>query len=169
MKSSVELDRILDVLIAHDVACIVVGGVAAVLQGAPIVTLDVDIVHQRTAANVTRLITALTSLGACYRHQHGRRIDPRADALSGPGHNLFMTNLGPLDALGALDGDDYDKLLGDVVWVDYGEARIQVLSLERLIEVKRAAGRPKDLRMLPELEATLAVIRARGAPREDDK
>ena len=51
--------------------------------------------------------------------------------------------------------------LADVVWLEYGDARVPVLGLERLIAVKRAAGRPKDLRVLPELEATLRRVRAR--------
>ena len=49
----------LDVLSAHAVDFIVVGGVAAVLGGAPISTFDVDIVHARDDANVARLVSAL--------------------------------------------------------------------------------------------------------------
>ena len=103
-QGSIRLDEALQALVEHEVQFIVVGGVAAVLQGAPIVTIDLDIVHARDASNVARLKTALDSLGAIYRHQHGRRIPARASVLAGPGHNLMQTSVGPIDALGSLDG-----------------------------------------------------------------
>ena len=158
---SAELDRIVDLLVDAEVEFIVVGGLACVLQGAPIVTHDVDIVHRRDPDNVAKLIAALQTAGAHYRHQHGRVIEPRADALSGPGHNLFTTQLGAIDALGALDGHDYGALLPDAVTIDYRGRPLTVLSLERVVALKRAAARPKDLRVLPELEATLRRIRKR--------
>ena len=157
-----ELDRLLELLCVHEVDCVVVGGLAAVLQGAPIVTFDVDIVHERSVANIARLIAALSHVEARYRTHPDRVIRPRADALTGPGHSLFTTTVGQLDALGALNGSDYEALLPDSVVLDFGGHSIRVLRLERLIEIKRAAGRPKDLRVLPELEATLRRIAERG-------
>lgn len=155
-----ELDRILDALCTGGVRFIVVGGLAAVLQGAPVVTRAIGIVHARDTDNIWRLKAALDELGAIYRHEDGRRIEARADILAGPGHNLMQTRLGAIDALGTLDGDDYEALLPDTDVVPWGDHELAVLGLARLIEIKRRVARPKDLRMLPELEATLARIGA---------
>jgi hypothetical protein len=59
----------LEVLARHHVDFIVVGGVAAVLNGAPVSTFDLDIVHARTDANLDRLMHALGELEAHYRDQ----------------------------------------------------------------------------------------------------
>ena len=58
----------------HGVQFIVVGGVGAVLQGAPISTFDLDIVHSRETENVTRLLAALQGLDAYYRMQPALRL-----------------------------------------------------------------------------------------------
>jgi hypothetical protein len=57
---------------------ILVGGLAAVLQGAPVQTYDVDIVHARTHENVERLLELLNSIDAIFRIQPARRIRPNA-------------------------------------------------------------------------------------------
>jgi hypothetical protein len=59
---------ILETLVTHKVDVIVVGGVSAVLNGAPVMTLDLDVVHSRTPANVGRLLIALAGLDAEYRY-----------------------------------------------------------------------------------------------------
>lgn len=80
-----------------------VGGVSGVLQGAPISTLDLDLVHARAPDNVERVVSALTELDARYRDLTGRVLRPQAAALSGPGHHLLLTNAGPIDMLGQID------------------------------------------------------------------
>lgn len=162
MTAAADIHGLIDALLAGNVEYIVVGGVAAVMQGAPIVTFDLDIVHRRTPENVARLKSVLDGLGAIYRHQHGRRFAAREDILLEQGHNLFSTDLGPLDALGALDGLDFDALLSVSVVVDYRGQALRALGLETLIEIKRTLRRPKDLRVLADLEATLARQRTRG-------
>jgi len=62
-----EFGAILKALIARDVEFVVVGGVSAALQGAPVVTIDLDLVHSREQKNVSRLVTALADLEARYR------------------------------------------------------------------------------------------------------
>ncbi|MCB9740507.1 MAG: hypothetical protein H6747_14685 [Deltaproteobacteria bacterium] len=136
---------------------VVVGAAAAVLQGAPLGTLDLDIVHARTPDNVRRLKAVLDGLDAIYRHQHGRRLAARADILLGPGHNLFETRIGPLDALGALDGADFEALVPLSRWIDYDGRPVRVLGIETLIAMKRRAGRPKDLLAIPILERMLTM------------
>ena len=89
-------------LVEGDVEFIVVGGLACVIQGAPVMTFDVDIVHARTVPNVQRLLTALSGMNGRYRVRPD--LTPSAEALLGPGHHLMQTDHGPLDVLGALQG-----------------------------------------------------------------
>ena len=70
-------------LAAHDVEFIIVGGVAALLQGAPINTIDLDIVYARSPVNVDRALAALADLGAVYRDD-GRRLSPTRSHLESP-------------------------------------------------------------------------------------
>jgi hypothetical protein len=62
---------ILQTLADHQVDFIVIGGVCAVLHGAPVTTFDVDLVHARTPENIERLLRALESLDTIYRGQFG--------------------------------------------------------------------------------------------------
>ena len=66
---------IIQILVTHDVEFIVVGGMAAVLQGAPVHTIDLDIVYALSESNIARLELALTELGAVFRDDP-RQIAP---------------------------------------------------------------------------------------------
>jgi len=150
---------LLRVLAAHEVEFILVGGLAAVLQGAPIVTGDLDIVHRRTGENIAKLLAALGELDAVYRIDPRRR-EPTAAHLSGPGHSLLSTKFCDLDVLGTIFADTgYEGLIDDALELELGEVIVWVLGLERLIESKEYAGRGKDLAVLPALRATLAQSR----------
>ncbi len=152
-----DLTSILDVLLAEKVSFVLVGALAAVAQGAPLMTQDVDIVHARTPENLDRLMTALGKLNARYR---GRSPDnplpPDRRALATTGHSLLMTDLGPLDCLGAIEAErDYDVLVPLSVEVDLDGRRLRVLGLETIVAIKRASQHQKDRLALPVLEATL--------------
>src|SRR5262245_14831862 len=103
---------ILETFTRHGVEFIVVGGVCAVLHGAPLSTFDLDIVHSRTAQNVNRLLAALKDLDADYREQPARRLTPRSSHLMSTGHNLLTTRFGHLDVLGTIGaGHGYEDLV----------------------------------------------------------
>lgn len=147
---------------------IVVGGVGAAIHGCPVTTFDLDIVHERSTANIVRLQEALDSLDAVYRMQPSRRLRPSADALAGPGHHLLLTRNGPLDVLGEIGlGHDYLELeaFSEQVVLGGGGA-IRVLSLEWIIRTKEEVGGVKDLATLDLLRAALAQqkMRASGEP-----
>jgi hypothetical protein len=152
----------LDELCRGEVELIVVGMAAAILQGAPMITQDIDIVHRRTAENVDRLLNVLTTLDAVYRTDN-RRIRPLPSYLLGTGHNLLTTRAGDLDCLGTIDdGLGYEELERDTITIDLGAGlSCRVLELSRLIEIKERAGRPKDLAVLPALRATLDELQKR--------
>src|SRR4051794_5984133 len=104
--------RILECLVEHEVEFVVIGGVAGVLHGSPLVTWDLDLVHARTPENVARICAALATLNAHYRTHPDRRPAPDPVLLLGPGHHLMATSAGRLDLLGAVTGDrDYWALL----------------------------------------------------------
>src|SRR5687767_14368593 len=92
------LTSILDVLLEHQVGFMLVDALAAVAQGAPITTHDVDIVHARTPENLDRLIAALSVMNARYRGRAPEHpLPPDRRALATTGHSLFATDQGPLD------------------------------------------------------------------------
>jgi hypothetical protein len=155
--------EILGLLAANDVEFIVVGMTAGILQGAPVTTLDLDVVHRRTPENVTRLLGVLASLDAVYRHD-SRNLRPRESHLIGPGHQLLTTTHGDLDCLGEIgEGIGYEELLQQTVEMTLSAGTtIRVLCLPALIAAKERAGRPKDLAALPILRATLDELKRRS-------
>lgn len=154
---SPRLTTLLEKLAASDVEFIVVGMLAAVVQGAPVTTHDVDIVHRRTPENVARLVDLLVNeFDARYRERSERVLRPTIEILAGSGHSLLSTNLGPLDVLGAIEGGrDYDALLPLSRQIDLSGHLIRVLGLEAIIELKRGSTRVKDQLVVPVLEETL--------------
>jgi len=157
MAETQDLTSILGVLLEERVEMVLVGALAAVAQGAPVTTHDVDVVHARSVENVGRLMTALGRLNARYRGRPASApLPPDAAALAGPGHSLFVTDLGPLDCLGVIeDGMGYDELLPLSIEIELEGHRLYVLGLETIVGLKRVSPAPKDRLVLPVLEETL--------------
>lgn len=154
-ENATDFSAILAVLARHEVEFIVVGGVCAVLLGAPVATFDVDIVHSRSEQNLARLGGALEELDAHYRDHLPRRAPPARAALATSGHHLLATRYGPWDVSGLIgEDDDYPTLVSksERVRIDR-DVSIRILDLDTLIEVKQKAGRPKDNYMLEILRA----------------
>lgn len=153
----VDFFAILRTLREYGVDFIVAGGVSAVLQGAPIGTFDLDLVHSRDERNISRLVAALEPLNAHYRVQPEKRLKPDGSHLSSPGHQLLMTKFGPLDLLGEVgQARGYEQLLPNAVEMQVEEGLVvRVLGLETLIKVKEETGGEKDLAVLPILRRTL--------------
>lgn len=145
---------VLQTLADHEVDFIVVGGVCAVLHGAPLYTFDLDLVHSRLPDNLDRLQQALQALDAYYREHGERRLRPTLSHLASSGHQLLMTKAGLLDLLGTLSKDrGYDELLPHTVPLTVREGlQVRLLDLATLIAVKEELGRDKD-------KAALAVLR----------
>jgi hypothetical protein len=121
-------------------------------------TFDLDIVHRRTEDNIAHLTAALEELDASFR-MHPRRITPKPSHLSTSGHQLLRTSFGPLDVLGSLDeGRSFEDLLPCSFLLELEDgSRLRVLELSELIAIKKRAGRPKDIAVLPTLRGTLQV------------
>jgi len=156
-KPSVDYLAILKTLRHHGVDFVVVGGVCAVLHGAPLATFDLDVVHSREPQNLARLMAALAELDARFRIAGRRDKKPDASHLASAGHQLLMTRFGPLDLLGTIGkGHDYSMLLDDTAEVKIGGGlKVRVLNLERLVETKEEVGQAKDRAVLPVLRQVL--------------
>lgn len=148
---------LLQELAERQVDFIIVGGIGAVLQGAPIATFDIDLVHSRDPVNLERLVEGLVALDAYYREHADKKLRPSTAHLAGPGHHLLMTRAGPLDLLGALtQGRSYGDLLAQTIEVPIGPGlTVKVLDLSMLVRLKEELGREKDTAVLPILRRTL--------------
>jgi hypothetical protein len=149
-----DFKALLRVLAEAGVECIVVGGVAAAVHGAARATFDLDVVYGRSPANIGRLVLALTPY-----HPYLRGAPPglpfRWDAATVQGGLNFTltTGIGDLDVLGEIvGGGTYEALRPSTISIRAFGVECLLLNLDRLIEVKRAAGRAKDFEAIAELE-----------------
>jgi hypothetical protein len=143
----------LRVLLHHQVDFLVVGGVNALLLGAPAVTFDLDIVPDRSPENVERLLAALASMEARYRSRPELR--PAASHLLRPDHQLLMTRFGALDVLGRIgEAHSYADLLPSAIWVEIEPSlSVPMLSAAGLLAEKKAMNRQKDANAISWLQA----------------
>lgn len=142
-------------LVNAGVEFIVIGGVAATAHGSAHVTLDLDIVYRRTLDNITRLATALEPLQPYLRGAPpGLPFKFDVPTVKQGLNFTLVTTAGHLDVLGeATGGGTYDALLPRTESREVFGFEIRFVDLETLIYLKRAAGRPKDLERIAELEA----------------
>ncbi len=149
--------QILTALSAACVDYVLVGGFAAVINGASVDTLDIDIVHSRDPDNVARLLAVLADFDAIFRVQPERKIRPNISHLQGPGYLNLLTTSGPFDVLGTIGrGLSYPDLLPHTRNLDLGDGfKMRVLNLETLIALKEELGGARDLLQLPILRRAL--------------
>ncbi len=147
--------EILELLNKYQVEYIVVGGVAAVIRGAPVTTFDLDALIRVGEDNAKRLSLALDELDARYR-EHQSTVKPTKEDILAGGHLLLLTRAGPLDVLGLI-GDEirYEDLLDKSSEVAMTVGTFRVLDLDELIRQKKLSDRPKDRAMLELLEEAL--------------
>jgi hypothetical protein len=150
-----DFEALLYTLSGHEVAFIVVGGAAAIAHGSARLTQDLDIVYERSPANLDRLLAALVEYKPYLRGapQGLPFLWERVTLTRGLNFTL-ATSLGDVDLLGEIPGGGaYQDLVPDAIELHVFQTRCLCLSLPQLIRAKRAAGRPKDLEALAELEA----------------
>ena len=136
---------------------VIVGGLAATIHGSARLTQDIDLVYARTRANIERLVAALKPQAPYLRGVPPGLPFDWSEATVARGLNFTLTTaIGDIDLLGEIvGGGDYDALVPHTVSVDLFGFRCRCLDLPGLIRAKRAAGRPKDLDALAELDALL--------------
>lgn len=136
---------------------IVIGGLAAVAHGASRATFDVDVVYRRSPENLERTAAALRPIRPYLRGTPpGLPFLWDAETLRRGLNFTLTTSLGDLDLLGEIAGGGrYEDLLPHSERAEVQGVPCQVLGIRKLIAAKRAAGRPKDLEAIAELEAIL--------------
>jgi len=139
----------------YRVDCVIVGGVAAAIHGSSLLTSDLDVCYARDSANLKRLAEALQSVHARLRNApEGLPFILDAETLRRGLNFTFATDIGDLDLLGEVRGiGHFEAVVTDSLTVELFGYRFAVMDIGKLILAKRAAGRPKDLVALPELEA----------------
>jgi hypothetical protein len=150
-------------LTAAGVRFVVVGGVAAAAHGSAHVTNDLDICYDTAPDNVARLATLLAEWEAYPRGvEQGLPFFMDERQFRTTPVMTLTTREGDLDVLDRVAGvGNYPKALGESVDFEAFDVRFPALDLPALIRAKRAAGRPKDVAQLPELEALAALRRRR--------
>lgn len=149
-----DFKQLLRLLTDNEVEFIIVGGAAATAHGSARLTFDLDIVYKRSKENIARLVNALRPLGPYLRGAPpGLPFDWSVETIEKGLNFTLTTSLGALDLLGDIvGGGGYAQLSETTIPVEIGGVQCLCLDLERLIQVKRAAGRPKDLEVVAELE-----------------
>ena len=140
-------DDVVRLLGRHGVRYVLIGGLAAVTQGASLVTQDVDLCHARDADNLTRLADALREVHATLRGADpGLPFRLDAQTLAKGDAFTFATDLGAMDILATPAGTEgYEDLARTADAFSLFGQRVLVASVDDLIRMKRAAGRTKDL------------------------
>ncbi len=152
-----KLEEALRALFDANVEFVLIGGAAMQMQGSAHLTEDLDFCYARSAKNLERLALALA---------------PHHPRLRGAPENLpfhfdaatikrglnftLMTDLGALDFLGEVSGvGGFREVKKNSDVITIFDMDFLVLSLEGLIRAKKAAGRDRDLEVIPELEGLL--------------
>ena len=157
--------NLLRLLTEHKVSFLIVGGVAAVIHGSSRLTQDLDVVYQRTPENLIRLENALAEQAPYLRGAPpGLPFEWSAATLQNGLNFTLETRLGALDLLGEIvGGGKYENLIEHSTEIEIFGVRCYCLDLPTLIATKRAAGRPKDLEAIAEMEVIWEEQRALGA------
>jgi len=150
----IDFSALLRILTENKVEFIIVGGAAATALGSARLTFDLDIVYKRSKENIERIVNALQPITPYLRGAPpGLPFSWDVQTVQRGLNFTLTTTLGPLDILGEIaGGGGYDQLRPKTITVEIFGTECLSLNLESLIQVKRAAGRPKDLEVVAELE-----------------
>jgi predicted nucleotidyltransferase len=148
---------VLGALADAGVEFVIVGGLAATVHGSARLTHDIDVLYRRAPENLERLAAALAPHAPYLRGAPpGLPFRLDADTLQRGLNFTLTTRLGPLDLLGEMLGaGTYDDVADRSLEVILFGRTYRIVDLATLIRAKRAAGRPKDLEVVAELEILL--------------
>lgn len=142
---------ILEVLSRHEVAYILIGGYAALVQGSGMATIDIDFVPERTRTNLSNLAAALKGMDAKIRAAgtHGLAFSASVESLRGVSVLNLTTRFGDLDLAFAPSGfaEGFTALRESATTMTIDGVRV----LDDVIASKEAAARDKNFAALPHL------------------
>lgn len=155
--------EIFRILAEEGVEYVLIGGLAAIVHGASLVTLDTDVCYRQEIPNCERLARALERLGAEIFPPRQVPIPITAELLQG--HRLvhLKTQLGRVDLLATVPGlGKFEDFAGGSTTIQLGDLTIPVLTLEQLIQAKSVLDQPKDREHLDQLLAIRDLRREQG-------
>lgn len=151
-------------LVEQGVEFVVIGAVAAVAHGSTYATQDLDLCYERSPQNLERLVAALGPLHPSLRDAPATaawRFDVRT--LKNGMNFTLSTDVGDIDLFGEVAGvGPFSAASSDSIELNLFGSKFRIASLRTLISSKRAAGRPKDLLVLQQLEALLELNKREG-------
>lgn len=159
-EDSIDLLALIRVILAEDPDVILIGGLAMRMQGGGHVTDDVDFAFKRTRDTVHKKVKAL----APYQPRplnwpEGVPYVWDEQMLQGMTTAVMETKIGRVDFLAEPDGaPPFDQLQSRATRFDVDGKVLRVASIDDLIAMKRAAGRPKDLAHIHELETIKKIL-----------
>lgn len=152
--------EIFQALTEEGVEYVLIGGLAAIVQGASLVTLDTDICFRQNLPNCERPVLALARLDAETYPTRPTHIPITPELLQT--HKLvhLKTKLGRLDLIAIVPGlGTFEDLASGATTIELGDLTIPVLTLDQLIQAKSALSQPKDREHLDQLLAIRDIRR----------
>ena len=149
-----DYEALLRALVGGRVEFFLIGGAAAIAHGSARLTEDLDILYRRSEENIARIVAALDPFSPYLRGAPpGLPFRWDAPTVRGGLNFTLETTTGDIDLFGEITGGGiYEDLVGETVVLQVFGLECRCIGLDALIRVKRAAGRPKDLEVLAELE-----------------
>jgi hypothetical protein len=155
----VNFEKAFHALCDAEVDFVVIGGVAATLHSSAYVTFDLDLYYSRTSVNLRRLREALAPF-----HPRPRGFPPELPfvwdeaTLRNSSVLTLETDIGGIGLLSEVAGlGTNEEVKAQSKIAEAFGRRIAVLDIRGLIQARRAAGREKDLAIIPELESLMEV------------
>lgn len=147
--------KLLGALAEGAVDFVVIGGLAAQAHGSPLITEDLDICFDLDRANLERLALVLAGLAAVRREMpEGVQAPLDVRALRAGDVFTLRTRFGDLDLLARPDPHlDYVQLRSRATQFELAGLTVWIADVQDVIDMKRAAGRPKDLLAIEHLGA----------------
>lgn len=156
----IEFKTAIRALAENKVEFVIIGGFAVKSHGSSYITQDLDFAFLRTPANLKKIVKALSPFKPRPRDFPAELpfVFDEITLLNGTNFT-FETTIGDIDLLGEVAGiGDYSEVEKEFVTMRLFDYDIKILSIDGLIKSKRAAGRTKDLLVLPELEALKELL-----------
>ena len=153
MDATPLLARVVTALGEHKLEAVLIGNAAAAMQGAPVTTLDFDFMFRDTPTNLRKLKTVANALNAVILRPFYlvSKLYRMGDDISGLQAD-FMPVIHGVRSFKGLRSRATEHVVGTI--------KVKVASLSDIIASKRAAGRDRDLAVLPVLEQTLKATQS---------
>lgn len=156
----VEFEPAIKALTEKEVEFVIIGGVAISIHSSGYITRDLDFCYSRTPENLKKIIAAFAPFAPRLRGFPDDLPFFWDERTLQNGTNFTLkTTIGDIDLLGEVAGvGDFEAVEKESVFTRLYDCDVRILTIEGLINAKRAAGRVKDLLVLPELEALRELL-----------